>query len=232
MAKKWGTVKKKPWRRLDGSNKNTLMPLIAAVLAVFCIGGLYTYLESRPGGLKEVGPGESLAGTLSRFRVKPPGGEEASLAALAGIRAAGLIIDVHEHIESIKMAPLYLEVMDELGIRTMCLMGSPKFTLTMNESYGFTGYDENNETLLEIVQAYPGRFEAWPTLSPTDPENLNKLKSLIARGATGVKLYNGHGYVTRKKEFMFHPVAMDDPKMLPVYAYCEENFILHARQSL
>ena len=114
------------------------------------------------------------------------------------------------------MAPLYLEVMDELGIRTMCLMGSPKFTLTMNESYGFTGYDENNETLLEIVQAYPGRFEAWPTLSPTDPENLSTLRSRTARGATGVKLYNGPCHFTRQKDFMFHPVAMDDPTAVPV----------------
>jgi len=145
--------------------------------------------------------------------------------ARAEIQRQGLIVDVHEHIGSADLAQMYLDVMDEMGIRTMCLMGSSKFTLTLDESYGFTEYDENNEELMKILEMYPGRFEAWPTVSPTDPDKLEKFKALVDRGATGLKLYTGHGYVTKKREYMFHPVAMDDPGMLPLYAYCEENFI-------
>ncbi len=144
---------------------------------------------------------------------------------LADMKEKRLIIDVHEHIESLAEAPLFLKAMDQFGIQSMCLMGSSKFTLTMNEPVGFTGYDENNEELLKIVQAYPGRFEAWPTLSPEDPDKLAKIQDLVKRGATGVKLYTGHGYVTKKHEYMFHPMAMDDPAMLPFYAWCQENFI-------
>ncbi len=145
--------------------------------------------------------------------------------ARAEIQRQGRIVDVHEHIGSANLAATYLDVMDELGIGKMCLMGSSNFTLTLNEQYGFTGYDENNEELIKIVEQYPDRFEAWPTVSPTDPDKLEKFKALVARGATGLKLYVGHGYVTKKRRYMFHPVAMDDPGMLPLYAYCEKNFI-------
>ena len=144
---------------------------------------------------------------------------------LAEIQAKGLIIDVHEHIESIEQAPLFLMAMDRLGIQKTSLMGSSKFTLTLNEAYGFTEYDENNEELIKIVKAYPERFEAWPTLDPKDPEKLAKIQDLVARGATGVKLYIGHGYVSKNHTYMFHTVAMDDPGMLPFYAWCEENYL-------
>ncbi|MCF6286421.1 MAG: amidohydrolase family protein, partial [Candidatus Hydrogenedentes bacterium] len=141
------------------------------------------------------------------------------------IQAERRIIDVHEHIESLEQVPLYLAAMDQLGIQKMCLMGSSKFTLTLNERLGFVGYDENNEELMKIIAAYPDRFEAWPTINPKDTDKLEKIQDLVSRGATGVKLYLGHGYVTKKHTYMFHTVAMDDPTMLPFYAWCEENRI-------
>jgi predicted TIM-barrel fold metal-dependent hydrolase len=145
------------------------------------------------------------------------------------------IIDVHEHIKALKNAPTLLAAMDDMKIEKTLLMGSSIFTLTLKEDLGFSLCDENNEELLRICQQYPGRFEAWPTMDPRDPQKLDKFKDYVKRGATGLKLYLGHGYVTRKTgEFMFHPVAMDDPGMLPVYAYCAENFIpvcLHVNPS-
>jgi len=154
---------------------------------------------------------------------------------LDAIQAQGLILNDHEHIQSLSEVPTLIAAMDNLGIQRVALMGSSWFTITLNPSVGFTRYDENNEELLKICEQYPGRFEAWPTVSPTDPEKLEKFKSLIARGATGLKLYLGHGYVNkRKNEYMFHPVAIDDPGMFPLYAYCEANFIpvcLHVNPS-
>lgn len=145
------------------------------------------------------------------------------------------IIDVHEHIKSLANAPKLLAAMDELGIEKTLLMGSSVFTLTLNQNLGFTRYDENNEELLRICEKYPGRFEAWPTMDPRDPQKLEKLKDYVRRGATGLKLYLGHGFVVNKtREFMFHTVAIDDPGMLPVYAYCAENHIpvcLHVNPS-
>ena len=145
------------------------------------------------------------------------------------------IIDVHEHIKGLNNVPAFLAAMDDVKIEKVLLMGSSIFTLTLNESLGFTRYDVNNEELLRICQQYPGRFEAWPTMDPRDPQKLEKFKDYVKRGATGLKLYLGHGLISRKSgEFMFHPVAMDDPGMLPVYAYCAENFIpvcLHVNPS-
>jgi predicted TIM-barrel fold metal-dependent hydrolase len=144
---------------------------------------------------------------------------------IVAIQEQGRIIDVHEHIESLEEAPKFIAAMDALGIQKMCLMGTSKFTLTLNESFGFTRYDENNEELITIMEAYPGRFEAWPTLNPKDPDKLAKIQGLVDRGATGVKLYIGHGYINKDRSYMFHTVAMDDPGMLPFYAWCEENRI-------
>ncbi|MCD6288278.1 MAG: amidohydrolase family protein [Candidatus Hydrogenedentes bacterium] len=136
------------------------------------------------------------------------------------------IINVHEHIQSTSQADTLLAAMDSLGIEKTVLFGSSWFTITLNPAVGFTRYDWNNEELLKVVEQHPGRFEAWPTINPTDPDKLDKFKSLVERGATGLKLYLGHGYKNpRTGEYLFHEVAMDDPGMLPVYEYCEKNFL-------
>ncbi len=151
--------------------------------------------------------------------------EEHSSAALQEFMDDKLLIDSHEHIQSLEQASIYLAAMDYLGIGKMCLMGSSKFTLTLNEKDGFIEVDENNEELIKIIEAYPERFEAWPTVDPLDRDKLKKFKSLVKQGATGLKLYLGHGYVTADNEYMFHPIAMDDPGMMSLYRYCEENYI-------
>lgn len=190
--------------------------LVLGVVAIFVIGGITAAVQkhaSKP-------EGKSVSAKFRGF--DHPSEDSISF---AEIQTRHLITDVHEHIGGLDRAPIYLEVMDKLGIGKMCLMGSSKFTLTLDEKYGFTGYDENNEELLRIVQQYPGRFEAWPTVNPLDPDKLAKFKDLVSRGATGLKLYIGHGFLTKKNEYMFHPVAMDDPGMMPLYQYCAENFI-------
>jgi len=232
------------WRvAADTSNNSRVIPKIvgAAIILGFAVVLTIGYRGAPPvRGTADAG--KSNVAATPPAEAKPPAPTEPTTAparhgepltdwvdpgpmSLAEMKEKRLIVDVHEHIESLAEAPLFLKAMDQFGIQTMCLMGSSKFTLTLNEPVGFTGYDENNEELLKIVQAYPGRFEAWPTLSPEDPDKLAKIQDLVRRGATGVKLYTGHGYVTKKHEYMFHPVAMDDPAMLPFYAWCEENYI-------
>ena len=159
----------------------------------------------------------------------------ASVKALKQVQAERRIIDVHEHIQSIDQAPTMLAVMDQLGMGKVCLMGSSLFTLTLNPKVGFTHCDENNEQLMQICEKYPGRFEAWPTMDPLDPKKLEKFDALVKRGAKGLKLYLGHGYTIKKtNQYMFHTMAIDDPRMFPVYKYLQENFIpvvLHVNPS-
>ena len=228
------------WRaKPENSASNRVIPaiVIVAILAGFAVVFFVGRMGNSPPVVVPGSDASAVTGALdSRAPAEPaetpaPQGEpltnweDPGPMSLAEMREKHLLIDVHEHIESLAEAPLFLKAMDQFGIRKTCLMGSSKFTLTLNEAAGFTGYDENNEELLRIVQAYPGRFEAWPTLSPEDPDKLKKIQDLVARGATGVKLYTGHGYVSKKHEYMFHPVAMDDPAMSPFYAWCQENYI-------
>jgi predicted TIM-barrel fold metal-dependent hydrolase len=135
-------------------------------------------------------------------------------------------VNVHEHIESRREISKLLTVMDALEIRKTILVGSSRFTITLNPAHGFTGYDANNDELIEIRRAHPDRFEAWPTIDPLDPGKLEKLAALHERGATGLKLYLGHGFVSPLNgQYLFHVMPMDDERMAGVYDYCQETFL-------
>jgi len=156
----------------------------------------------------------------------PPPYEETPEEALQRVIALKRTVNTHEHVQGESVVKDLLTMMDTNGIKTSCLMGSSRFTLTLNESVGFTDYDANNEALLKIAQDMPDRFEAYPTIDPLDPEKLEKIRSLHERGSTGVKLYTGHGYKRRDNgNYMFHTMALDDPSMFPFYEYCEKNFV-------
>jgi predicted TIM-barrel fold metal-dependent hydrolase len=135
-------------------------------------------------------------------------------------------VNVHEHIQSEREAPQLLRAMDTVGIEKTVLVGSSWFTITLDPKVGFSRYDQNNAEILSISANFPGRFEAWPTLNPQDPLKLDKLKRLHDHGATGLKLYIGHGYVSPLTgDYFFHTVAMDDRQLAPIYEYCTENFL-------
>jgi predicted TIM-barrel fold metal-dependent hydrolase len=132
------------------------------------------------------------------------------------------IINVHEHVQGIENMDTLLSEMDALGIGKTILVGSPWFTISLYERAGFTRYDENNAAILAMAKAHPDRFEAWPTVDPSDPTKLEKVKAMVGEGATGIKLYLGHGYTSRENRYIFHTMAMDDPGMMPLYEFLEE----------
>ncbi|MBI2423328.1 MAG: amidohydrolase [Candidatus Hydrogenedentes bacterium] len=143
---------------------------------------------------------------------------------IARLMEAKQIVNVHEHIQGAENAGEILQYMDTHGIGKTILLGSSWFTISLYERAGFTRYDDNNAALMKLVADYPGRFEAWPTLNPTDSEALAKITALIEQGATGIKLYLGHGYRSRyRNEYLLHPMSMDDPRMDPIYAFLEER---------
>lgn len=136
------------------------------------------------------------------------------------------IVNVHEHLQALSEIPKLLAAMDAVGIRKTILVGSPLFTFTLNPTTRFAGYTTNNDMLLKATGMHPDRFEAWPTLDPEDPDKLTKLKGYVAKGATGLKLYLGHGHRQKGRSgYTFHRMAMDDPRMVPVYAYAQEKNI-------
>lgn len=153
-------------------------------------------------------------------------GLHSAVAGLARILTEHRIVNVHEHIQGRENVPELLQFMDSHGMGKTILLGSSWFTISLYEKAGFTRYDDNNAALMEIVRAYPGRFEAWPTFNPTDPEALSKIAALVEQGASGVKLYLGHGYRSRyRNQYLLHPMAMDDPRMDSIYAYLSREGI-------
>lgn len=135
------------------------------------------------------------------------------------------VVNVHEHIQSRDQVPQLLRAMDSMGIEKTVLLGSSWFTFTQDPRVGFRRYDLNNDEILSISQNHTDRFEAWPTLNPDDPLKLDKLKGLHSRGASGLKLYLGHGYVSPlSRDYFFHTMAIDDPRMMATYQYCSDNF--------
>jgi len=131
------------------------------------------------------------------------------------------IIDIHEHVLNEAEALRLLKVMDELQVERTCLMGSSRFTFTLNRRHGFERFLRNNEAILEIKRKYPDRFCAFVTLDPLMEGNLELLQDYVRRGADGLKLYTGHGGGTGKGPF--HPMPLNDPRMLPIYDFAQRT---------
>jgi predicted TIM-barrel fold metal-dependent hydrolase len=135
-------------------------------------------------------------------------------------------INAHEHIERRRDAPKLLRVMDELSIEATVLAAGSKVTTVHKTRYGFEGYDENSQEVLDIARQWPGRFIPFVTVKPGDPDNDKKLARWVERGARGVKLYTGHS--------LFHTLLepdrvtrteylLDDPSLMPMFAWAEEH---------
>jgi len=131
------------------------------------------------------------------------------------------IINAHEHVQSEENIPMLRKAMEDCQVEKMVMLGTSDFTFFLDPEYGFTGYDENNETIVEISNKYPDVFAALVTMDPRDEEKLEKLKKYLDAGAAGVKLYNGHGSFYD----MFFSMPLDDPGMMEVYEYCEQEGI-------
>ncbi len=131
------------------------------------------------------------------------------------------IIDVHEHVQTIKDAEILLEIMNKYNIKKTCLMSSSIYTFTLDNKYGFERFKENNETLIELNKKYPERFSAFITINPLEKNNLELVKDYVNRGAEGIKLYIGHGAATGKGPF--HSMPIDDKRMLPIYQWAEQT---------
>lgn len=203
--------------------------LLLALFALLVVGCKKADPPSDPPAAETPAPKAAAAGSAAAEAPAeaPAAGEPSAGVTPAGTPYAGIpIVNVHEHIQSTREAGRLLAAMDQTGIRRTVLMGSSWFTVTLNQDDGFTRVDWNNRQILHIAQRHPDRFLAWPTIDPKDPQKLDKLKEYVELGASGLKLYLGHGLHDQRKGatgYFFHTVAMDDPGMLPIYAYCQET---------
>lgn len=131
------------------------------------------------------------------------------------------IINAHEHVQSEENIPLLRKAMEDCQVEKMVMLGTSDFSFFLDPDYGFTGYDKNNEFIMKMSQEYPDEFAALVTMDPRDEKKLEKLKTYIANGVAGVKLYNGHGNFYD----LFFNMPLDEPGMMEIYAYCEKENI-------
>lgn len=194
--------------------------------------------ELRPGGLRRGASGHLVLAALlllpasvavpqdgaASRRPEPtdvgPVRSEADVRAGASTSTRFAIIDVHEHVVDRRSAERLLRVMDQQGIRTVVLLGTPRYTFTLSTTSGFENYEEHNELMLGLARRYPGRFLAFPTIDPASAGNLARVQRYVAEGAAGLKLYLGHGTWTGQGPF--HVMALDDARMIPLYRWAEQ----------
>ena len=196
--------------------------LATAVTLVLAGCGSWTQLGTEPDDPTTYGRGVPIPG---------PRGEPKSLAYAktddpsikvdAAPSTAYKVIDIHEHVVDEERAVMLLEGMDKLGIQRACLMGTSWYTFTLDDQFGFERYHENNLLIIELKNKHPDRFCAFPTLDPEAEGNLERLQDYVAKGADGLKLYLGHGAAHGKGPF--HSMPLDDPRMLPIYEYCQRT---------
>ena len=134
------------------------------------------------------------------------------------------IINTHEHLMDHPQALAWLEETNRrVGIVSTALVASSRFTFYLDKS-GFVDHHDNNEFLCRLAREHPGRYYAFVTFDPEEDDIVGKLEAYMGRGATGVKLYTGHGAKTGDGR-PFHVCPLDDRKLLPLYDYCQAQRI-------
>jgi predicted TIM-barrel fold metal-dependent hydrolase len=106
------------------------------------------------------------------------------------------------------------------------MLGSPDATFLLKPSGHFNEYDENNDMVVKLAYYYsnefddPPKFIAFPTVNSSDPDNLEKFKDLMSRGAWGLKLFTGHW-----ASFYKYQGPLNRSSMYPIFEYCEKEKI-------
>jgi predicted TIM-barrel fold metal-dependent hydrolase len=135
-----------------------------------------------------------------------------------------MLVDSHLHVGGEIGPRTLLSYMDRAGVDRAVLLGSSQFTLSLDHHDGFVNHSDNNTHILRLARSHPDRLSAWPTLDPSERHNPWRVRSYADKGATGLKLYVGHGACncfTGKP--IFHVCRIDDERVLAIYQACAER---------
>jgi len=119
-----------------------------------------------------------------------------------------LVGDAHEHIKSRRQLNKLLDFMDRNGIWWSVLAAASDKT-NLGPDADFTGYTENNETVLNIAATHPARLVPFITFDPKSPRKEKRVAYYLDRGARGIMLYHGHSD--------FYTTRLDTPELFEVY---------------
>ena len=135
------------------------------------------------------------------------------------------IVNTHEHLMQTagEGARLKLEAANRRsGVVSTALVASSLYTFTLQKGIGFIDHHKNNEYLCRLATLHPGEYYAFVTFDPEEEGIVRKLEEYLGKGATGVKLYAGHGANVGDDE-PFHVCPLDDPRLLALYDYCQAH---------
>lgn len=133
-----------------------------------------------------------------------------------GPRLADLpgLTSIHDHVDSDEAVDRMREAMDRVGIDRMNLVGCYASILHGEKTPAWDSKAENNELLLRTVGRFPDRFTAFVLMDGSEADPVQTLEGYLARGARGVKLYNGVSNAHR-----FCP--LDDARLAPLLRFCD-----------
>lgn len=125
------------------------------------------------------------------------------------------VVNVHEVVQSAKESEVLFDAMRANNIVATVLVGTPNEIIYYTGESGFSGYEQNNNEILDVQESNPKRFMAFCTFDPADPEYMTTVETCIEEGAMGFKLYAGHSF--------FYDKPLDDESLYPFYSAMEEN---------
>ncbi len=125
------------------------------------------------------------------------------------------ITNAHDHLYKLQHLDKYMKAAKKFGIDRTIFVASSEFTFLGTKGDPKKLNDWSTREILTAAKKYPGKIIPFATLHPDDPDKVALLKSYVADGVMGLKLYTGHSN--------FHDRSLDVPEMDPVYAYCAET---------
>lgn len=148
-------------------------------------------------------------------------------------RAKFPFIDVHNHqrrMGSMDLNEVTTE-MDKLNMAVMVNLSGRGFRRTQNEdgtfSFGLNESDFLKQAVENAEKQKPGRFIVFTNIDfnnidePDWAENtIRQLEIDVRNGANGLKIYKSHGLTNKDKSGKL--IAVDDPRIDPVWAKCGE----------
>lgn len=129
--------------------------------------------------------------------------------------AAYRIVNAHDHLYQQKHLDKYLAAAERLGIVRTVLVASSDYTLKGEGNDPRRGNAWNTNEILTCEHAAPDKIVTYCAIHPDDENKEDLLRQYLAAGVHGLKLYTGHSN--------FYDRPLDDPVMMPVYEFCEQN---------
>ena len=144
------------------------------------------------------------------FRVRPPYGKYLESGFFVDIPFRETVADGKYNMT---LPPSVYEHSMDLLLKEMDALGIVKSVVPARKAFGMS-----NDDLVQLLAEYPGRFIGFAGIDGHDGDDaVAEIEKYVVDGPlTGVVVEPGFGD---------DPMAVDDARMEPIYAYCEEHDI-------